>query len=47
MVVFGQVFTVLADVISPSIAYHARARMGEVRDNDIIEFWDGIYTRLG
>ena len=29
------------------IAYDTRAGVGEARDNDIIEFSDGIYTRLG
>ena len=33
--------------MSPFIAYDARAGVGEVRDNNIIEFSDGIYTRLG
>ena len=33
--------------MSLSIAYDARAGVGEVRDNDIIEFLNGIYTRLG
>ena len=33
--------------MSPFIAYDARAGVGEVRDNNIIEFLDGIYTRLG
>lgn len=32
--------------MSPSIAYHTRAVVGEVRDDNIIEFLDGIYTRL-
>ena len=32
--------------MSPSIAYDAREGVGETRDNDIIEFLDGIYTRL-
>ena len=33
--------------MSPSIAYDARAGVGEARHDDIIEFSDGIYTRLG
>lgn len=33
--------------MSPSIAYHARAGVGEVKDDNIIKFLDGIYTRLG
>ena len=33
--------------MSPFIAYDANAGVGEARDNDIIEFSDGIYTRLG
>ena len=45
--VFGQVFLVLAGVMSSSIAYDARAGLDETRDDDIIEFSDRIYTRLG
>ena len=33
--------------MSLSIAYDARAGVGEARDNSIIEFSNGIYTRLG
>ena len=33
--------------MSLSIAYDARARVGEARDDNIIEFSDGIYMRLG
>ena len=33
--------------MSLSIAYDARAEVREVRDDDIIEFSDRIYTRLG
>ena len=33
--------------MSLSIAYDARAGVGEVRDDDIIEFLDGIFMRLG
>ena len=33
--------------MSPFIAYDTRAGVGEARNNDIIEFSDGIYTRLG
>ena len=33
--------------MSPSIAYDARVGVGETKDDDIIEFSDGIYTRLG
>ena len=32
--------------MSPFIAYDARAGVGEARHNNIIEFSDGIYTRL-
>ena len=37
----------MAGVICPSIAYDARAGVGEAKNDDIIEFLDGIYTRLG
>lgn len=33
--------------MSLSIAYYARAEVGEARDNNIIKFSDGIYMRLG
>ena len=33
--------------MSLSITYDAIAGIGEARDDDIIEFSDGIYTRLG
>ena len=33
--------------MSLSIAYEARAGVDEARNNDIIEFSDGIYIRLG
>ena len=45
--VFGQIFLVLAGVMFPSIAYNARTRVGEASDVDIIEFLEGIYTKLG
>ena len=32
--------------MSPSIAYDTRTGVGEARDDDIIEFLNGIYTRL-
>lgn len=31
----------------PSIAYHAKAGVGETKDTNIIKFLDEIYTRLG
>ena len=37
----------MASVIFLSIAYDARAEVGKARDNNIIKFSDGIYTRLG
>ena len=37
----------MAGVIFPSITYDARAEVDELRDNNIIEFSDRIYTRLG
>ena len=40
-------FPVLAGIMFLSIAYDARARVGEARDDDIIEFSDKIYMRLG
>ena len=43
----GQVFPVLAGVMSLSSVYDAKAGVDEARDNDIIEFLDRIYTRLG
>lgn len=45
--VFGQVFSILAGVLFPSIAYHARARVGETKNDNIIGFLDGIYKKLG
>ena len=32
--------------MTPSIAYDIRAGVGEARNDDIIEFSDGIYRRL-
>ena len=32
--------------MSPSIAYHAKTRVGETKDDNIIQFLDRIYTRL-
>lgn len=47
MVVFRQVFPVLAGVMFPFIAYVISAGVGEIKENNIIRFLDGIYMRLG
>ena len=45
--VFGQVFLVLASLMSSSITYDAKTGVGEARNDNIIEFSDRIYTKLG
>ena len=37
----------MAGILSPSIAYDARAEVDVMKDDNIIEFSDGSYTRLG
>lgn len=46
-IVFSQVFPVLAAIIFLFIAYHAKAGVDEIRDNDIIKFLNRIYIKLG